>query len=215
MRHFGRAWLERGAGACRFTKPVYDGRNTRCLGQVNDEGNLSLTAQVEGITCATGVASLPDAPPPHTLAIAAKSRPPESERPRGSPTTLAAGTVLGVFEKTVTADELAEYCDGVSEDLSLYLDEGLVHPAQLLQMGNRSLTSNVQISPWMHVGSTCQHYGVAHVDEPLEARGRVRQEYEHKGHKFVELEVEIVGEGERLVATIDHKAIYQPRGSSD
>ena len=35
---------------------------------------------------------------------------------------------------------------------------GLVHPGTILHIGNWALRHNVVLGPWMHVGSTVQHF---------------------------------------------------------
>jgi hypothetical protein len=39
----------------------------------------------------------------------------------------------------------------------------------------------------------------------------VTREWEHKGHRFVELDVGLLADGERPVAQMIHTAIYRPR----
>ncbi len=212
VSHYGVAWLERGRGECRFHKPVYDGRETRCNAQVQADGSLKMKVAMGDVSCATGRAQLGagEAPPAlDTIPTAPFPRP--QDRPAGSPETLAAGTILGTFEAVVGAAETKEYCDGVRETLALYESDGIVHPGAILQMANRSLAGNVLISPWIHVSSTIQNYAVARIDSKLAARGRVLGEYEHKGHKFVELDVLIVSNDKDCIARVHHVAIYQPR----
>ena len=70
---------------------------------------------------------------------------------------------------------------------------------------------NVKLGPWIHVGSEITNFAVAHYGDTLESRARVAKQYEHKGHRFVELEVLLVANGETAIAQIDHTAIYRPR----
>jgi hypothetical protein len=48
--------------------------------------------------------------------------------------------------------------------------------------------------------------------EEVSARALVTDEWEHKGHRFVRLDVLHLADG-RPVARTDHTAIYQPRGA--
>ena len=52
---------------------------------------------------------------------------------------------------------------------------------------------------------------MARYGDTLQSRSTVTRAYEHKGHRFVELDVLLVANGERAVAQIDHTAIYRPR----
>ena len=47
--------------------------------------------------------------------------------------------------------------------------------------------------------------------EEITARGRVVANYDHKGHRFAEVEVLVIANGTTAVAHIAHTAIYRPR----
>jgi hypothetical protein len=49
------------------------------------------------------------------------------------------------------------------------------------------------------------------VGETLTARARVEDNYERKGHLFVDLDVLIVAGADRPVTQVAHTAIYPPR----
>ena len=148
---WGRAWLERGAGECRFQKPVYDGDIATVTASATTEG-LELRVESHGEICATGRASLPDYAQPKPEHFAEPPLPP-SDRPPASETTLAAGTLLGIRPLPITR-ELVEQCIAdLRETETLYLKEGLVHPVIIGRTGNWALNHNVVLGPWMHVGS--------------------------------------------------------------
>jgi hypothetical protein len=105
----------------------------------------------------------------------------------------------------------ADYLRDVRETDPIYAREGLVHPATILRVGNWVLSHNVVLGPWMHVGSTVRHFAVARVGDEITARGRVTANYDHKGHRFVEVEVLVVANGAAVVAHVAHTAIYRPR----
>ena len=60
--------------------------------------------------------------------------------------------------------------------------------ALFLRCCNWVLSHNVVLPAWMHVGSKVQNLGIARIGDTLSARARVTQNYEHKGHKFVEVD---------------------------
>jgi hypothetical protein len=64
------------------------------------------------------------------------------------------------------------------------------------------------------VESHGQHLSVPRVRERLETRARVKNLFQGKGHEFVELDLLLLAEGSRAVATIRHVAIYQLRPSA-
>jgi acyl dehydratase len=61
------------------------------------------------------------------------------------------------------------------------------------------------------VGSAIQHFSAAKVGETISVRARVTNNYERKGHLFVQMDAVLVAGGNRVVARIDHTAIYEPR----
>ncbi len=67
----------------------------------------------------------------------------------------------------------------------------------------------MRVSPWIHVESEGRHLGFARVGDRLEMRAKVKRLFEKKGHEFVELDLLLVAEGTRPIASIRHVAIYQ------
>ncbi len=209
---FGPDWLERGTAECRFHKPVYDGRYATVSGTLLDENTLALKVEMDGLLCATGQAALSaakTAPPANDIPTA--TLPDHATRPDAAPETLVEGQLMGTFDVTHSAEDNANYVRDVREPLELYTQEGVIHPGLILRLGNRALSMNVRLGPWIHVGSIIQNYAVAKVGDRLAAPARVIKEYEHKGHRFVELDVLITANGERSLARIHHTAIYRPR----
>jgi hypothetical protein len=80
----------------------------------------------------------------------------------------------------------------------------------VLRLANTILASNVVLGPWIHVGSEVRHLGLVADGSQVSCRGSVRREYEHKGHRFVDLDLVVLAD-QHPVAAIDHTAIYQPR----
>jgi len=100
----------------------------------------------------------------------------------------------------------------VDESLPLYLGPTApAHPALYLDQANRAVDQNVRLSPWIHVESRGQHLGLCRVGESLSTRGRIARLWERKGHEFLELDLLLVANGSRPVASIRHVAIYQLR----
>jgi hypothetical protein len=209
VARWGRVWLERGAGECRFQKPVYDGEIATVAARETVEG-LDLRVESHGEICATGHASLPDRVPAPSEPFADPS-PPPADRPPASETTLAAGTMLGIRPLPITR-ELVEQCvSDLGETDTLYLKEGLAHPVIIARTGNWALNHNVVLGPWMHVGSRLQHFAAARIGDELSVRARITANYEHKGHKFVDVDVLVLANRATPIARIAHTAIWLPR----
>jgi hypothetical protein len=209
VARWGRAWLERGAVECRFQKPVYDGDIATVAGTETEDG-LDLCVDSHGEICATGRASLPDRPPPPPEAFAEPPLPAEN-RPPASEASLAAGTLLGIRPLPITRDLVEQCLADLRETETLYLREGLAHPVIVARTGNWALNHNVVLGPWMHVGSKIQHFAVARIGDELSVRARITANYEHKGHRFVDVDVLVLANKRTPIAHLAHTAIWLPR----
>lgn len=211
VRHFGLDWLSRGTAECRFQKPVYDGRRAIASAVAQADGSLTLKVESEGVLCGTGTAGMGNGSPPAVSDYAVKALPDYETRPAAAPEALVEGQVMGTFEQLMDSEEQRQYLADVREDLDLYAAEGIVHPGWLLRLGNRALSMNVRLGPWIHVGSKITNFAAARYGDRVQSRASVARQYEHKGHRFVELDVLLVANGETALAQIDHTAIYRPR----
>ena len=211
VKHFGRAFLERGRMEARFLKPLYDGRMAQVTA-IHAAAGLDLKLESEGVLCATGTASLPEhaGAAPDVAGYALRTPPAMSARPPASEASLASGTDLGIEPYVLTAQRSAEYLKDIREAHGLYLKEGIAHPGLLLRLCNSLLRENVVLAPWIHTGSRVQNFALARVGDELSARARVTQNYEKKGHRLVDLDCVLTANG-RPVAHVNHTAVYQLR----
>ena len=213
---WGAGWLESGTMQARFLTPVYDGAVIEVVpgASLENEFGTLVTLQVfdEGRhVCATAEARQPSTRAIVPSLAAWPEVSPRDERPPASSTSLAPATQLAIPLRTFHADRAGEYLDEVNETLPLFAASGVAHPGWLLRMANEVLGGNVVLGPWIHVGSSVQHHSVVTDGDSVCARAIVSAEWEHKGHRFVRLDVVILTADERVVARVDHTAIYQPR----
>jgi hypothetical protein len=200
----------------RFHRPVMDGEEMHVTGSVTARDARSITAGVTGATApepeaATLTTTLPaGSPTPVNLAMYRQAPLPES-RPEATRAYLQALDALGTPVNRYDEATAAEWLERVDDPLPLYRgSRGWVHPAFFLDQANKALRQNVQVGPWIHVGSVVRHLGGARVGEMLATRGRVRSVFERKGREFVELDLVIVaGDRPRPVAHILHTAIFR------
>ena len=213
---FGPAWLERGTASVRFQKPVMDGEDVHVTGGVTGREKGATAAAVTGATAvepeaATLTATLPaGSPTPVNLALYRQLPLPET-RPEATREHLLSLEGLGTPVNRYDEATAAEWLERVTDPLPIYRGrDGWVHPAYFLDQANKALRQNVQVGPWIHVGSVIRHLGGARVGETLATRGRIRSLFEKKGREFVELDLVIVaGQRPRPVAHILHTAIYR------
>jgi hypothetical protein len=212
VRHWGRAWLQRGAMYCRFIKPVYDGRIAVVTAREAACG-LDLQVLSEGVLCATGQASLPpsDRVPPRLDAYEPCQPPPRASRPPADETSLAPETWLGIEPLSVTQDVVEDYLRGIRERDPIYAEQKIVHPGLLVRLCNFALRDNVVMPPWIHTASRLANFSTAHIGDELTLRARVADNYQRKGHRLVDLDVLIIANGATPVAHIVHTAVYRLR----
>jgi len=214
----GSEWLERGSFRTRFAKPIYFDEpaviRARVAARTADSVTIETAAHnASGEVCGAAQMSLarasrPTAPDAGGYATA----PMPSERPQVSRALLEAVRVLGTPELHLTPESASAYLARFSEPLALYRQtQPPAHPGAYLDLANRALSGNVRVSPWIHVESQGTHWSAARVGEHLAMRGRVQGLFEKKGHQFVELDLLLVAQGSRPVASIGHTAIYQLR----
>jgi hypothetical protein len=211
VARWGRAWLEHGTAACRFTKPVYDGDIAKLTDTPGSHGGIAVTVESQGLLCATGETWLPQAVAPPSGEGDVAAEPVElQQRPPADEHSLAVGRTLAIrpFRTDVAFGE--NYLHDLRETDPLYAVEGLVHPGFILRLCNWVLWHNVVLGPWIHVGSRVQNYAAARIGQELTAFGRVIGNDVRKGHKFVDLDVLVRADG-APVAQVAHTAIYRPR----
>lgn len=212
---WGVDWLAKGTMRARFHSPVYDGDHVTVV-VIDDHtdaqgarATLELRNSLDAV-CATAEATLPSAAPPPVSVERWPSVGQVSERPPASPESLAIDTLLGLAPHGFHADRASAYLDDVRETLPLYQEQGVAHPGWLLRDANYVLAGNVRLGPWIHVESYAQHHRPVRDRDTVEARALVANEWEHKGHRFVTLDVGILANTE-LAVRVTHTAIYAPR----
>jgi MaoC like domain len=211
VAEWGVDFLRHGSLTARFALPVYDGERVTVRGERDGETLDVTVVGPDGVVRATGQASL--SPPEIDRPIPPEAELP-TERPPTSPDSLAPGTILGSLADEFDPDRAEEYLADVREDLSIYRDGPYAHPGWLLRFANSILTANVRLGPWIHVSSEVALLGVVGNAQAIDVHAVVVDEYERKGHRFVELDVTVLAEGD-LVQRIAHTAIHTPRMRKD
>ena len=203
---WGERWLRGGRMGARFGSPIYDGGEVTAA--MSDGGELTVT-DAAGKTCVTGSAARPDgadaeAPPEIPAASLPADRPPADED------SLAPGTVLGSIEHAHTREIADAYLDDIDDHLPLFREAGYAHPGWLLRAANQVLVDNVVLGPWIHVESRARILRPVTLGQTVRTHARVLDRYEHKGHRFVDLDV-VTSSDEGPAMWTRHIAIYRPR----
>ena len=209
VEKWGRAFLERGLIEARFVKPVYDGEIAELAG-VETDGLLTIEVHSRGELCAAGSASLPASVPAISLADYTQV-PPVAERRPVNATSYEIGKWLGTIPRDWAGDAGHDYLADIRETDPIFAREGLGHPGMLQKVMNKVLVDNAILGPWIHVGSRMQLLSAAKAGDEITARAKVTANYDKKGHRFVELDALVVGNGNTPLAHCRHVAIYQPR----
>jgi acyl dehydratase len=203
IRRFGRDWLERGGMRVRFLDPIYDGEEV----VVALTDNLASACRQDETVCATGEVFWMQTEAPSLARYPEEPLP--TERPPASSTSLAHGRILGTVRANLSLPDDA-FLAMQDETLPVY-QEGILHPAALLSLSNQVLIQNVNLGPWIHLGSDIRHFSLAKNGDQLAARARVEDRFERKGHRFVVLDILVVAGAERIIQHVRHTAIYEPR----
>ena len=211
----GAEWLERGAFATRFAKPIYYEEPATIRARISARTAEAVTIEVAahnsvGEVCGTATIWLDRSAPPSPPVLSDYAVAPlPAERPCVTRALLEGLSVLGTPELDLDVAAAAGFVARFGDTLTGYAGTGaLAHPGMYLDMANRALDRNVRMSPWIHVGSSGQLWSVARVGDRLAMRGRVRSLFEKKGHEFVEADLLLVAAGARAIASIRHTAIY-------
>lgn len=208
IAEWGQTFLARGRATVRFDSPVYDGETVEVRSDLDTDGRLQAAVHSALGQRATLTAWIEDNPAERP-AIDEHPLPPD--RPPASPESLTVGSTLGTVRANYSREDMAGYLGDIREENSPVLQLGLVHPGRLLHLANSALGQNVVLGPWIHVGSEIQHLQPVEIGEDITVRSTVRSNHEHKGHRFVVLDVVITGQDGSPRCSIVHTAIYEPR----
>lgn len=205
VEKFGLDFLKHGRMSAKFLKPIYDGDEIEV--RLGDDLQLEVR-NPSGIVCAAGSVAIGSSDRIDLASHPAAELP--DPVPAASEEAFADREVLGVVRGEFTTESASSFLDLIQDDLHLYRDERVAHPGWLITWANLALVSNFRLGPWIHTSSDVMFVSLLLEGEPLEVRGRVKETYERRGHKFVDLDV-ILFSDDRPVMRADHTAIYEPR----
>lgn len=227
-RTLGPAWAAHGTSTVSLVRPVYEGETVRLGGRVTAargdaaRGAVELECWVDG---ADGVRRAPataglswgesraEEPRP---AFADASRAPRRPEERGpiSAATAPVNTPLPPVLFDASHEAMRAYLDEIEDSNPLFREGSsfggggpLVHPGWYPGIGNRLLSMNFRLGPWIHTRSEIRHLAPARAGGTYRAYGQIVAAFEKRGHEYVTADVLITDDGDQPVARVTHTAI--------
>ena len=206
---WGVAWLRGGGFEARFTSPVYDADRLRVEAERAEDGRLLVTLTNEvAETCASGIAEKTADAAPDAASFPAPELP--ERRLEATPQSISMRPVFGSIDMEIGDAEARRHLEEVREELPVYALERIAHPGHLLRAADSIIAANIELPPWMHVGSRVRFFDLVRWGDRLSVRARLVDLFEKKGHRFIRLDVLLV-RGDRPVMRVDpYTAIYRP-----
>ncbi|MGB8857889.1 MAG: MaoC family dehydratase [Ilumatobacteraceae bacterium] len=181
---WGIHWLANGGGEVRFRRPVFDHDLLRCTPEADGDD-----VEVHALT------DEPEQPRAVFRAV----------RDSGPPPVMQSGELLAPMRIQLLGEFGADYGLRAGDDLSLYADHGLVHPAVWPALANRIVHAQVARGGWIHTRSVIRHHAVARAGDIADVTAVVVRRFESHGERAV-LDVRIDVDG-TIVSTLEHEAI--------
>ncbi|MCU1501616.1 MAG: uncharacterized protein JWM12_970 [Ilumatobacteraceae bacterium] len=206
---WGEEWLRSGGGEVRFRKPVFDGDIVECvpvidadsivrgLGEV--DGGDSGRVVVEARTGGDGRGGKGDDGGEVRATFAALARSAQVE-------LLRDGEKLRTRRIELVGELGTEYGWRAGDELSLYRDRGIVHPAVWPAIANQVVHVDVARGAWIHTRSIIRHHAVAPAGAVADVHATVVRRFEQPTGERAVLDVLIEIDGE-LIASLEHEAI--------
>ena len=183
---WGPDWLTRGGGEVRFRAPVFAGRALTCMPTTRPDGSVTVEA----------VDPTEDRNPRAVF---------EAVRDAGPPPAARTGEVLPSRQLVLDGRYGADHGARAGDDLALYLQEGIVHPAVWPAIANTVMSTELVNGPWIHTRSIVRHHAVAHQGATVTVHATVVDRFVRHGERAV---VDIVIDHDGApVATLEHEAI--------
>lgn len=183
---WGVDWLTRGGGEVRFTAPVFARRALAC----------TPTARPDGSVIVEAVDPTEDRNPRAVF---------EAVRDSGPPPVARDGEVLPSRQFVLDGRYGADYGARAGDDLALYIQEGIVHPAVWPAIANTIMSTELVNGSWIHTRSIVRHHAVAHQGATVTVHATVVDRFVRHGERAV-VDIAIDHDG-ALVATMEHEAI--------
>ena len=182
---WGVDWVGGGGGELKLRAPVFDNDLVDCVPTDTPEG-LTITASVDDEAKATFAVDRHAAPLP--------ARSGEDLEP----------LVL------MMDHHWAGYGTRSGDDLALYADEGIVHPAAWPSVANRVFMTYLIDGPWVHTRSRIVHRDVVALGTPAVITSTVVDRFETRAGERAIVDVRVVVD-DAVAVEIEHEALVRLR----
>ena len=182
---WGEGWLGTGGCEVRFRGPVLADDLVECRVAPGEEGRWTVEAVARGDVAST-LDVWPDAAVP--VERDGESLPPID---------------------LVLDDEWASYGTRAGDDLSLYAERGIAHPAVWPSLGNRVFKQHLVSGPWVHTRSRIAHAALVARDTPVRIESTVVERFETRAGKRAIVDCRVTDRDGRLLCVIEHEALIE------
>jgi hypothetical protein len=194
---WGVDWLRAGGGEVRFRQPVFDGDTVECVPVIAG----GATGPTEGHDGETPVVTIEartgGAEPRATFAAVTRSLRVEMLRD---------GEKLRTRRVELTGELGSDYGWHAGDDLALYREQGLVHPAVWPAIANQVVHADVARGAWIHTRSIIRHHSLATDGAVADVHATIVRRSDRPTGERAVLDVIIEVDGE-LIVSLEHEAI--------
>jgi len=183
---WGSSWLANGGGQVRFRKPVFDQDSVLCEPLIKD-GSVFIHA----------ITAEPEQP---RVVF-------EAFRSSRTATAIRTGDALRTVEYTLEGEHGTDRGLLAGEDLPLYREHNLVHPAVWPTLANDVVHTQIATGSWVHTRSIIQHHELVQAGAICRIESAIVDRFNAGGERVV-LDLHFIVD-DTIVTSIEHEAIIK------
>ena len=181
---WGEQWLSHGGGELRLRRPVFDHDTVQCVPHRDGDA-----VEIHAIT------SEADQPRATFRAV----------RDSGPVPAMRAGHPIATHTFHLIDNHGPNHGEHVGDDLSLYAQHNLVHPAVWPKLANDVIHKEVATGSWIHTRSIIRHHALVYGGSTLEIHSAIVDRFTRSGERII-ADFHMVVDGV-IAVSIEHEAI--------
>ncbi len=181
---WGQDWLSHGGGELHLRRPVFDHDTVQCVPHRDGDA-----VEIHAIT------SEPDQPRATFRAV----------RDSGPVPAMRAGHPIATHAFHLIDNHGPNHGEHVGDDLTLYAQHNLVHPAVWPKLANDVIHKEVSTGSWIHTRSIIRHHALVYGGSTLEIHSAVVDRFTRSGERII-ADFHMVVDGV-IAVSIEHEAI--------